>query len=166
MKNTALIQIPMLNSHFRYAHMATPLGNLWIAESDAGIAEVGFREGISPGQKSDLLTRARRQLDAYFEGRLTCFDLPLAPQGTAFQQSVWRALCAIDYGITASYSQIAHAIHKPKAVRAVGAANGRNPLAIIVPCHRIIGANGNLTGYNGGLERKQWLLKHEASGRS
>ena len=106
-------------------------------------------------------TAAREQLAAYFAGQLQHFDLPLAPRGSAFQQSVWRALLEIPYGETASYGDLAKRLGNPGASRAVGLANGRNPLGIIVPCHRVIGANGTLTGYGGGLERKQWLLNHE-----
>jgi methylated-DNA-[protein]-cysteine S-methyltransferase len=105
----------------------------------------------------------QRQLAAYFAGDLRCFDLPLALDGTPFQRQVWQQLLSVGYGHTASYQAIAHAIDNPKAVRAVGAANGRNPVAIIVPCHRIIGsgARPKLTGYGGGLWRKEWLLRHE-----
>jgi methylated-DNA-[protein]-cysteine S-methyltransferase len=102
------------------------------------------------------------QLDAYFAGERRAFDLGLRPAGTEFQQAVWSALRAIPYGATATYSAIARAVGRPDAVRAVGAANGANPIAIIVPCHRVIGANGTLTGYGGGLPRKQYLLELEA----
>ncbi len=104
-----------------------------------------------------------RQLDAYFGGRLTDFDLSLAPQGTPFQMRVWQALTEIPYGSTASYGQIATRIGQPTAMRAVGLANGRNPLAIVIPCHRVIGASGTLVGYGGGLDRKRWLLDLEAN---
>jgi methylated-DNA-[protein]-cysteine S-methyltransferase len=103
----------------------------------------------------------KRQLTAYFAGSLTEFDLPLQMQGTVFQQRVWEALKTIPYGTTLSYGALAQQIGQPKASRAVGLANGRNPVSIIVPCHRVIGANGKLTGYGGGIERKQWLLNHE-----
>ena len=103
------------------------------------------------------------QLRAYFAGELRDFDLPLAPRGTAFQQSVWDALLEIPYGATTTYSELAATIGRPSACRAVGAANGRNPLAVIVPCHRVIGAAGALTGYGGGLERKRMLLALEAA---
>lgn len=105
----------------------------------------------------------KQQLAAYFAGSLTEFDLPLQMQGTTFQQRVWSALKAIPSGTTISYGELALQIGQPKASRAVGLANGRNPLSIIVPCHRVIGANGKLTGYGGGIERKQWLLNHEHS---
>jgi methylated-DNA-[protein]-cysteine S-methyltransferase len=107
------------------------------------------------------LPEAKRQLDAYFTGSLTGFDLPLAPAGTAFQQRVWAELAKMPYGATVSYGEIAERIGNPKAMRAVGLANGRNPISIVIPCHRVIGANGKLVGYGGGLPRKQWLLAHE-----
>jgi methylated-DNA-[protein]-cysteine S-methyltransferase len=104
---------------------------------------------------------AKEQLSAYFAGTLTEFDLPLQMQGTPFQQSVWEALKTIPYGTTVSYGELAQQLGQPKASRAVGLANGRNPISIVVPCHRVIGGNGKLTGYGGGVERKQWLLNHE-----
>jgi methylated-DNA-[protein]-cysteine S-methyltransferase len=104
---------------------------------------------------------AKQQLAAYFAGQLTQFDLPLHRQGTPFQMAVWQALGDIPYGVTWSYGQLAHHLGKPTAARAVGLANGRNPLSIVVPCHRVVGAKGTLTGYGGGLGRKQWLLDHE-----
>ena len=107
------------------------------------------------------LAEAVRQLTEYFSGKRREFDLPLRLQGTAFQQRVWRELTEIPYGETWSYGQLAKRINKPSASRAVGLANGRNPISILVPCHRVIGADGSLTGYGGGLERKQWLLAHE-----
>jgi methylated-DNA-[protein]-cysteine S-methyltransferase len=116
-----------------------------------------------PGSEraTPLLRRAREQLWAYFAGELLDFDLPLDAAGTAFQQRVWAALRGIPYGSTVSYAEIARRIGMPTGSRAVGAANGRNPIAIIVPCHRVIGADGTLIGYGGGLDRKQWLLRHE-----
>lgn len=105
---------------------------------------------------------AQAQLRAYFAGELETFDLPLAPRGTEFQLRVWQALREIPYGETATYGELAAAVGRPHAPRAVGAANGRNPIAVIVPCHRVIGANGTLTGYAGGLERKRILLELEA----
>jgi methylated-DNA-[protein]-cysteine S-methyltransferase len=103
----------------------------------------------------------REQLSTYFAGQLTRFDLPLLGHGTPFQQQVWKALQAIPYGTTISYGELAHRIGQPKSSRAVGLANGRNPIAIMVPCHRVISATGKLTGYSGGLEKKEWLLRHE-----
>jgi methylated-DNA-[protein]-cysteine S-methyltransferase len=112
--------------------------------------------------QADVFKEAAAQLDAYFAGELTEFDLPLAPSGTPFQMRVWNELLAIPYGVTATYGQIAARIGQPTAMRAVGLANGRNPLAIVIPCHRVIGAGGSLTGYGGGLDRKRWLLDLEA----
>lgn len=103
-----------------------------------------------------------KQLDAYFAGRRTSFDVALSPRGTAFQRDVWRALASIPYGETTTYAEIARAIGRPRAVRAVGAANGRNPLSIVVPCHRVIGKDGTLTGYAGGVENKRSLLDLES----
>jgi len=107
------------------------------------------------------LQQAIEQLQQYFAGERQQFSLTLAPSGSPFQQQVWQALCAIPFAHSCSYGAIANHLHNPKAVRAVGAANGRNPIAIVVPCHRVIGANGSLTGYAGGLNRKLWLLQHE-----
>lgn len=112
-------------------------------------------------QSAKAFAQTTRQLRAYFAGELRQFDLALRPKGTPFQLAVWRALVDIAFGETASYGQIALAVGRPKASRAVGAANGCNPIAVIVPCHRVIGSNGTLVGYGGGLDRKQWLLGHE-----
>jgi methylated-DNA-[protein]-cysteine S-methyltransferase len=109
------------------------------------------------------LDRARVQLEEYFSGNRKQFDLPLAPQGTPFQQEVWHTLATIPYGETISYAQLAQRIGKPTAMRAVGAANGRNPLPIVLPCHRVIGADGSLTGFGGGLPTKQFLLELEGA---
>jgi methylated-DNA-[protein]-cysteine S-methyltransferase len=103
----------------------------------------------------------KRQLDEYFAGTLTEFDLPIQLHGTEFQQKVWEVLKTIPYGVTMSYGELAKQLNQPNASRAVGLANGKNPVSIVVPCHRVIGANGKLTGYGGGIERKQWLLSHE-----
>lgn len=108
-----------------------------------------------------LFTEAIAQLEAYFAKELYQFDLPLRTSGTPFQETVWQMLTTIPYGETVSYKNIAERMHAPKAMRAVGLANGQNPISIIIPCHRVIGANGKLTGYGGGLPRKQWLLAHE-----
>lgn len=116
---------------------------------------------LCPASPSALLLEAERQLRAYLARRLTCFDLPLAPSGTPFQQAVWQALCRVPYGQTLSYGRLAALAGHPGAARATGAACGRNPIAIIIPCHRIVGAQGKLTGYNGGLERKKSLLALE-----
>jgi methylated-DNA-[protein]-cysteine S-methyltransferase len=148
----------------------SPLGPLWLEVSAAGVQRVAFDPpaggpASAPAGNQALLDAVRRQLDAYFSGRLRRFELPLAALGTPFQQRVWHALCGIDHGRTCSYRDIAQRIGAPAAVRAVGAANGRNPIAIVVPCHRVIGADGSLTGYAGGLERKQKLLVLEAACR-
>jgi methylated-DNA-[protein]-cysteine S-methyltransferase len=113
-------------------------------------------------QADDVLRQVEYQLTAYFAGELRDFDLPLAPVGTPFQERVWQALRDIPYGATTSYSALANRIGAPGAARAVGLANGRNPIAIIIPCHRVIGAGGTLVGYGGGLNRKRWLLDLEA----
>lgn len=114
-----------------------------------------------PPGNDKIIDKARRELDAYFDGKLKVFTVPVAPEGTEFQRAVWNALLAIPYGVTKSYAQQAQAIGNPKAMRAVGLANGRNPVCIIIPCHRVIGANGSLTGYGGGMERKKFLLDLE-----
>ena len=113
------------------------------------------------GRDHDLFAAVSRQLEQYFDGDITDFDLPLALDGTAFQRRVWTALRGIPYGQTLSYGQLADQIGQPSAARAVGLANGKNPIGIIVPCHRVVGADGSLTGYGGGIERKHYLLAHE-----
>ena len=143
----------------------SPVGPLTLV-SDGGFLVGLHFEGWNPPvgalHRSDtVLAATARQLDAYFDGRLKSFDLPLAPEGTPFQQHVWSALRGIPFGETRSYGQLAKAIGKPSAMRAVGAANGRNPIAIVVPCHRVIGADGSLTGFGGGIERKKFLLSLE-----
>jgi len=119
-----------------------------------------------PGKETPrdpVLSATRAQLGEYFAGRRQDFDLPLAPAGTAFQRAVWSELRRIPFATTASYGEIAARVSRPRAVRAVGAANGANPIALIVPCHRVIGSDGRLTGYGGGLPTKHWLLSHEAA---
>lgn len=144
-----------------WQYIDSPLGLVKISATHRGISEILFTDIATKDTPSELTTLAAVQLQAYFSGKLQQFSLPLAADGTAFQLQVWQALCAVPFGVTCSYADIARHISNGKAVRAVGAANGRNPIAIVVPCHRIIGANGSLTGYAGGLERKAWLLKHE-----
>lgn len=144
----------------------TVIGPIGIEEVQGQITQLFFGDqaaqvGSSTKSSTLLLTRALQQLDEYLSGRRQTFDLPLAPQGTPFQQSVWRALCAIPYGYTASYKQVASAIGNPKAMRAVGMANNRNPIAIFIPCHRVIGADGSLVGFGGGLDIKRALLALE-----
>lgn len=140
------------------------LTSVWFAPHEGRIGAGWVQDRGQAGVASRTLAAARDQLDAYFAGSLREFDLPLAPTGTPFQLRVWEALRRIRFGETISYSTLARRIGSPDAVRAVGAANGRNPLPIIVPCHRVIGADGSLTGFGGGIERKRWLLEHEALG--
>ena len=149
----------------------SPVGTLLLAASDAGLHAIEFAENRHPVKRSidwqegdyPLLARAHLQLDEYFAGTRHVFDLPLSPQGTDFQRKVWNTLASIPYGQTISYAQLAQRIGKPSAMRAVGAANGRNPLPIVLPCHRVIGADGSLTGFGGGLPTKQFLLQLEGA---
>ncbi|MES2634763.1 MAG: methylated-DNA--[protein]-cysteine S-methyltransferase [Pseudomonadota bacterium] len=152
------------------AHYQSPLGPMVVAATARGIAGVWFEgqrhmpdcDGWKVQQDHPLIAQATSQLDEYFRGERTRFDMPLdLHHGTAFQQSVWQALLRIPSGGTTSYGLLSHSIGKPAAVRAVGAAVGRNPVSIVVPCHRVLGANGSLTGYAGGLERKSALLQLE-----
>ena len=152
--------------HYRYHD--SPLGRLLLVGNHAGLLQVlmdihGKPWRIDPlWQNADAeLDEVCRQLDAYFAGKRRTFDLRLAPQGTAFQQAVWQALLSIPFGQTSSYSALATQIGRPNAMRAVGAANGANPIAVIIPCHRVIGRDGSLTGYAGGLTRKALLLQLE-----
>ena len=141
--------------------MQSPIGLLTIEETDGAITALRFGgETVSP-PPTPLLQRAAQQLTEYFDARRRRFDLPLRPQGTAFQQAAWSALCDIPYGQTRTYAQQAAAIGNPKACRAVGMANHRNPLPLFIPCHRVIGAGGKLTGYAGGLAVKRFLLELE-----
>ena len=149
-----------------YTIVPSPIGDLVLTGDGTAITGVYMGEpprGIDPAWREDPapFRAAVEQLAAYFAGERQTFDLDLAPRGTAFQVDVWRALRTIPYGETRSYGQLAAQIGRPGASRAVGAANGSNPLSIVVPCHRVIGADGRLTGYGGGLPRKQWLLSME-----
>lgn len=142
----------------------TPIDSLLLVGDETGLRHLHFEPHEPPAgvpRGDDVLGRAVTQLREYFAGDRLTFDLPLSPAGSTFQQKVWMALRDIPYGRTASYGEIATELGQPTASRAVGLANGRNPLAVIVPCHRVIGANGALTGFGGGLERKRWLLEHE-----
>lgn len=145
-----------------YYYYDTKMGKVGIAESDNAITCLVFLDGENSLQgvekETPLLERAASQLREYFAGTRRKFDLPLAPAGTEFQKKVWQALLDIPYGETRSYSQIALAVGNPKAGRAVGMANNRNPISIIIPCHRVIGKDGSLVGYGGGLNRKESLL--------
>lgn len=157
----------------RYTWLDTPLGTaLLTCEGDAltRVSLGASRDALPAAWEHattgpGVLAEACAQLHEYFAGTRTAFALPLAPAGTPFQQRVWDALARLPYGETASYAAVARALGDPGAVRAVGAANGRNPLAVVVPCHRVVGADGSLTGYAGGLDRKRWLLRHEAAVR-
>jgi methylated-DNA-[protein]-cysteine S-methyltransferase len=142
----------------------SPIGNIEIQHNDEFIAVVGFTE-VDFEEKSKpggVLLQCMHQLDEYFEGKLKQFDLPLAPSGTDFQKRVWKALQTIPYAAKVSYLDIAKMLGDEKSTRAVGAANGKNPIGIIIPCHRVIGSDSSLTGYAGGMARKKWLLDHEA----
>ncbi len=156
--------------------MPSPVGELTLTATERGLAGVYFErhqhgprsaererwtrdDGRNPA--SGILTDARQQLRAYFAGERTAFDVPLDPTGTPFQLRVWQELRRIPFGGLESYGELARRLGNPRAARAVGAANGRNPISIVVPCHRVIGGNGSLTGFGGGLERKRWLLAHE-----
>lgn len=144
----------------------SPVGIIKITASDSGIVSLNFeRKSLVRTQKNKItnkhLKECIRQLDEYFSGERTLFDLPLDATGTPFQKKVWDALRKIPHGQTVSYVDIARRIGKPKASRAVGGANNKNPVAIIVPCHRVVGKNGDLIGYAGGLIKKKWLINHE-----
>jgi methylated-DNA-[protein]-cysteine S-methyltransferase len=152
-----------------YCYLDTPIGELLLAGEDEALAMIGFPKGSMRREpepdwifNEKPLANARKQLQEYFAGERREFDLPLKLSGTEFQVSVLEALLAIPYGETTSYGEIARRIGRPKAVRAVGAANGRNPLPIVVPCHRVIGSTGDLTGFGGGLDTKEALLRLEA----
>ncbi|EPF2928195.1 methylated-DNA--[protein]-cysteine S-methyltransferase [Vibrio navarrensis] len=153
-----------------YTIAPSPLGEMTLQANDEGILGIWFTTQTTRpddlGQEDanhPVLGLALTQLNEYFLGKRTQFDLPIAAKGTAFQMQVWQALTTIPYGETWSYQELANAVGNPKAVRAVGLANGKNPVSIVVPCHRVIGKNGKLTGYAGGIERKQWLLKRESN---
>ena len=156
-----------------HARIESPVGLLTLCGSDGTLSGLYMDphqngpEAARLGRRDDAAFKAvREQLAAYFAGELRTFDLPLAAIGTAFQKKVWTALCDISYGETISYGELARRIGQPTASRAVGLANGQNPISIIVPCHRVIGSTGALTGYGGGIERKRWLLAHEAQQRA
>ena len=142
---------------------SSPVGMLQLQCSDEHLKSVLFVEAQSgPNEAHALLEKCTVQLEEYFRGARTIFDLPLNHEGTAFQEKVWNLLLQIPFGKTISYHQLARQYGDLKAIRAVASANGRNPIAIIIPCHRVIGSNQSLTGYAGGLWRKRWLLDHEA----
>lgn len=151
-----------------HALLDSPVGTLTLVERDGGLAGLYMTDqrhlpdAGSFGPRDDtVLPALQEQLGAYFTGALQTFDVPLTTTGTPFQQQVWAALRRVPYGRTCTYADLAVAVGRPTAVRAVGAANGRNPVGIVVPCHRVVGSSGALTGYAGGLERKRFLLQHE-----
>ncbi len=154
-------------SQLYYQTFEIPFGKLFIYADEKAIKAVLFKAWLNTdaqkaiNQSTDLIELCHKQLDEYFAGDRQQFDLPLESNGTDFQKTVWQQLTKIPFGESRNYGEIASAIGNSKASRAVGAANGKNPISIIVPCHRVIGANGALTGYAGGLQAKQWLLKHE-----
>jgi methylated-DNA-[protein]-cysteine S-methyltransferase len=155
-----------------YAYLETSIGRLLIAGDEHSVRRIEFpnkeakpEAGWAESEKG-AVGEAVKQLREYFAGRRAEFDLPLEPAGTPFQLTVWKALSDIPYGETISYGELAKRVGNPNASRAVGAANGKNPLPIVVPCHRVIGANGKLTGFGGGLPTKEALLALEKSGRS
>ncbi|HKC48544.1 MAG TPA: methylated-DNA--[protein]-cysteine S-methyltransferase [Myxococcales bacterium] len=150
--------------------ISSPVGNLVLTASETGLTGVYFSPHplspspvVSSPPTQEVLDWTEEQLKEYFAGMRTTFDLPLEPSGTAFQLNVWQLLRTIPYGVTTSYGELARRLGEPKASRAVGAANGANPIPIIVPCHRVVGSRGELTGFGGGIERKRWLLEHEGA---
>lgn len=148
-------------------HYKSPIGTVEIEGTQDSILSLNFVDQAH-SDDDDLpscIKACAKQIDEYFQGNRKTFSLHLIMQGTDFQKSVWRQLRKIPYGTTASYGEVAVAIGNPTACRAVGSANGKNPISIIVPCHRVIGSDGTLTGYGGGLWRKEWLLKHEKDNR-
>lgn len=150
--------------HTTYYH--SPLGLLLLQAEEEQLTVAGFRDeatvAITEETSSPVLQKTIVQLDQYFEGSRQKFDLPLNPAGTVFQQKVWQQLIQIPFGETITYLHMAKRLGNVKSIRAAASANGKNPLAIVIPCHRVVGADGKLTGYAGGLHRKQWLLGHEA----
>lgn len=154
-----------------YRDISTPLGEMRLVASPAGLRGAWFIDQalLPPPQdwtltdRDPILEQARRELDAWFAGGRRAFDVALDPVGTPFQHEVWRALCALDFGTLTSYGELARAVNRPKGAQAVGGAVGRNPISIIIPCHRVIGADTSLTGFGGGLARKQALLAHEGN---
>jgi methylated-DNA-[protein]-cysteine S-methyltransferase len=152
----------------RYSVFESPIGQLVLSRREDALSGIAFSDskkapeiGLSWSRDDGAFARVAEQLSAYFAGELTRFELDLAPQGTVFQQRVWAALQRIPYGATTTYGKLAQSLGDPRSTRAVGLANGRNPIPIVIPCHRVIGADGGLTGYGGGMHRKQWLLAHE-----
>lgn len=160
-----------MSQPIHYRHIASPVGPLLLVADDQAMRVIEFENPRHPYKRAPdwqegdnaVLRAAQRQLREYFDGERTQFDLPLAPQGTEFQRQVWHTLAGIGFGKTISYAELARRVGKPTAMRAVGASNGRNPLPIVLPCHRVIGADGSLTGFGGGLPTKQFLLELEGA---
>lgn len=152
-----------MTNNIYHDHFATPLGLMEITADADAVHSILFVDTLQKVRSNTITALVKTQMRQYFDGAIEAFDLPMAPVGTDFQKSVWQALMTVPYGQTCSYSDIAEKIRNAKAVRAVGAANGKNPMTIVVPCHRVIGSNGSLTGYASGIERKAWLLNHEAN---
>ena len=159
-----------VSAPFWRTNMDTPIGRLGLTATADGLAEIWFGgygagsdRGAGERDPAGILDLARYQLDEYFAGTRTTFDLPLAPAGTPFELGVWELLRRIPAGQTASYGELARTLGDVTMARAVGRANGQNPLPIVVPCHRVIGADGSLVGFGGGLDRKRWLLEHEGA---
>lgn len=146
---------------FYYDHFDTALGLMEICASDDAVKSIHFVDSGEAPQTNSITQLTKQQLSEYFAGTRTDFELPLDADGTDFQKTVWQALSTIAHGQTCTYGDIAKQIGNPKGMRAVGLANGKNPMTIVVPCHRVIGANGKLTGYASGTDRKAWLLNHE-----
>lgn len=148
-----------------YFTYQTALGDLTICEEDNAIVAIStyFRSEEGEEKETALMQKAYQQLTEYMTGNRKSFDFPIAPKGTDFQKQVWQALCEIPYGQTRTYKQIAEAIGNPKAVRAVGMANNRNPLIVVVPCHRVIGIKGQMVGYAAGVDKKEFLLRLEGA---
>jgi len=162
----------MPGSDVTTAYYESPIGLIEIEGSEAGISALSFVEARSAqskrrgkGPTPAPLADCRRQLDEYFRGDRKCFSVRLDLRGTEFQKRVWKKLCAVKFGQTTTYKALATAVGNPAAMRAVGGANHRNPVSIVVPCHRVVGCDGRLTGYGGGLWRKDWLLRHEGHDR-
>ncbi|WP_316749488.1 methylated-DNA--[protein]-cysteine S-methyltransferase [Pedobacter gandavensis] len=152
--------MPMSTSYCSILH--SPIGAIYIFAGEESVREITFKESDTKDLSENSLSKlAAAQLNDYFEGKLTAFNLPLQQDGTQFQQGVWTALQTIDYGNTCSYLEFSKQQNNVLAIRAIAAANGKNKLAIVVPCHRVIGSNGKLVGYAGELWRKKWLLDHE-----
>lgn len=153
-----------------FRRIESPIGPLVIAADAVGLRHVEFHKTRHPADRSDwrggdntTLQMTEAQLSEYFDGKRSTFDLPLAPEGTPFQRTVWNTLTSIPYGSTISYAELAKRVGSPNSTRAVGAANGRNPLPIVLPCHRVIGSDGSLTGFGGGLPTKEYLLRLEGA---